>query len=74
MSYSVAIICGRCRPQPQSEDAPGIGNERTRINNVVVVVVFVYGSNRYGGGDRVRVDFSDDNGDNSNVGHRGWNL
>jgi len=66
MSYSVAIMCGRCLPQPQSEDPPGIGDERTSINNVVVV----YGCDRYGGG----VDFSDGNGNNSNVGHRGWNL
>jgi len=69
ISYSVAIICGRCLPQPKSEDAPGIGDERTRINNVVV-----YGYDRYGGGGGGGVDFSDGNGYNSNVGHRGWNL
>jgi len=74
MSYSVAImylqptfICGRCLLHPHSEDAPGIGDERTRIN-----VVVVYGYDRYGGGGGG--DFSDGNSHNGSVGHRGWNL
>jgi hypothetical protein len=42
-------MCGRCLLHPQSENAPGIGDERTRINNVVVDGYDDY--DRCGGGD-----------------------
>jgi hypothetical protein len=48
MSYSVAItyfqpafIYGRCLLHPQSEDAPDIDDEQTRINNVVIIIMVV---------------------------------
>jgi hypothetical protein len=60
---------------PTVESAPGIGDKRTRANNVVVVVVDVDGCDDYdlydGGGG---VDISDGNGHNGSVGHTGRNL
>lgn len=71
MYWQPGFISGRFLLYPQSEDAPGIGDKRTRINNVVVDDGYD-DYDRYDGGGGL--DVNDGNGTNGNVGHTGRNL